>query len=167
MSIPALDIEAVGHRYGTLTALDDISFQVAPGTFTALLGVNGAGKTTLFNLVTRLYDNRRGRITVHGHDLRKAAGKALATMGLVFQSRSLDNDLTVRQNFVYHGALHGLPAHRILERTASLLEQVGMTDMMNRKVATLSGGGGAPGRDRACAEPSADPAAVRRGDCRP
>ncbi len=137
---PVLDVDGVGHRFGTVMALDDVSFTVEAGTFTALLGINGAGKTTLFNLVTRLYANREGRIRVQGHDLRHEPHRALATMGLVFQSRSLDATLTVRQNFVYHGALHGIPPRRTLERATALLEQVGMTEVLDRKVNTLSGG---------------------------
>ena len=140
MTVAALDIQGVGHRFGTVAALDDVSFHVAPGTFTALLGVNGAGKTTLFNLVTRLYSNREGRIVVQGHDLRRSSGRALATMGLVFQSRSMDNDLTVRQNLVYHGALHGLTRRQIVARAEVLLQQVDMVRVLDRKVSTLSGG---------------------------
>ena len=137
---PVLDVDGVGHRFGTVVALDDVSFTVEAGTFTALLGINGAGKTTLFNLVTRLYANREGRIRVQGHDLRDAPHRALATMGLVFQNRSLDATLTVRQNFVYHGALHGISPRRTLARAAALLEQVGMTEVLDRRVNTLSGG---------------------------
>ncbi len=140
VTVAALEVEGVGHRFGGLAALDDVSFRVEPGSFTALLGVNGAGKTTLFNLVTRLYANRSGRIAVRGHDLRRTPRKALATMGLVFQSRSLDNDLTVRQNFVYHGALHGMSARRTLARADALLERAGVADVIDRKVRTLSGG---------------------------
>ena len=107
----ALSIQNVSHSFGRVPALKDVSLSVPRGGFTALLGVNGAGKTTLFSLITRLYDNTSGRISVGGHDLRRAPGAALARLGVVFQSRSLDGDLTVAQNLTYHAALHGIPRH--------------------------------------------------------
>ena len=104
----ALAVDGVSHAFGRVKALDGVSLTVAQGEFVALLGVNGAGKTTLFSLITRLYDNVSGRIDVSGHDLRRAPGPALAEMGVVFQTRALDADLTVAQNLAYHAALHGL-----------------------------------------------------------
>ena len=104
----ALSVDGVSHRFGAKMALEDVSLTVATGSFTTLLGVNGAGKTTLFNLITRLYGARVGEIEVCGHDLRRYPRQALAHMGTVFQSPSLDRALTVRQNLYYHGALHGL-----------------------------------------------------------
>ena len=63
--------------------------------FTALLGLNGAGKTTLFSLITRLYDTRHGSIDVLGHRVSREPGKALRLLGVVFQARTLDLDLSV------------------------------------------------------------------------
>lgn len=105
---PALLVAHVSHSYGTRTALDNVSLRVAPGRFTALLGLNGAGKTTLFSLVTRLFDTARGRIAVEGYDVAREPGEALRRLGVVFQARTLDLDLTVMQNLLYHAALHGI-----------------------------------------------------------
>ncbi|MDO5612567.1 MAG: ATP-binding cassette domain-containing protein [Paracoccus sp. (in: a-proteobacteria)] len=102
-----------------------------PGRFAALLGVNGAGKTTLFSLITRLYDNTSGRIQVAGFDLRRQPAQALARLGVVFQSRALDADLTVAQNLTYHANLHGI---------AEVLDQVGLSDRTGERVGALSGG---------------------------
>ena len=85
-----------------------MSFEVAPGSFTVLLGLNGAGKSTLFSLITRLYATRRGRISIFGHDVARDPGAALAELGVVFQSRALDVDISVDENLVYHAALHGI-----------------------------------------------------------
>ena len=106
----------------------------------ALLGVNGAGKTTLFSLVTRLYDNVSGRIAVFGHDVRRDPGAALAELGVVFQSRALDADLTIAQNLAYHAALHGLP--RAVARRARRRDRRGGRADRGRhtRVARLSGG---------------------------
>ena len=91
----ALVVDSVSHSFGKLKALDGVSLTVPAGRFVALLGVNGAGKTTLFSLVTRLYDNVTGGIAVCGHDLRRTPGPALAELGVVFQSRALDADLSI------------------------------------------------------------------------
>ncbi len=136
----ALTVEAVSHAFGGKKALDDVSLEVPRGGFVALLGINGAGKTTLFSLVTRLYDNISGSIKVCGFDVRRKPGPALARLGVVFQSRALDRDLTIRQNMAYHAALQGMPRRLARERSASLAAEVGLADRLDSKVATLSGG---------------------------
>ena len=73
----ALDVAAVSHSYGPKRALNDVSFSIAPATFTVLLGLNGAGKTTLFSLISHLYDTRHGSIRIFGHDIGRAPGEAL------------------------------------------------------------------------------------------
>lgn len=140
MSPPALSIRNVSHSFGAVRALDDVSLTVPRGSFTALLGVNGAGKSTLFNLVTRLYANRSGVIEVAGHDLRRAPSQALRRLGVVFQSRALDADLTVQQNLMYHAALHGIPRRAARARVAQVLAQVDLADRAAVRVAALSGG---------------------------
>ncbi|WP_246161869.1 ABC transporter ATP-binding protein [Segnochrobactrum spirostomi] len=136
----ALSVEGVGHRFGRREALRDVSIVVPSGGFVALLGPNGAGKTTLFSVTTRLYDNRTGRIRIFGHDLRREPSLALAEMGVVFQARTLDLDLSVQQNLAYHAALHGLSGAAVKARIAELLGRVGLTDRAGDKVRNLSGG---------------------------
>jgi ABC-2 type transport system ATP-binding protein len=109
-------------------------------TFCVLLGLNGAGKTTLFSLITRLYDNTSGTIMVLGHDVRRASGKALRKLGVVFQQRTLDLDLTVIQNLHYHAALHGIPPNKARESAHAVLERVALLDRAKDKVRRLSGG---------------------------
>ena len=105
-----------------------------------MLGPNGAGKTTLFSLITRLYDSPDGRIEVDGNDLKGGPYHALRRMGVVFQQPSLDLDLTVRQNLMYHAALHGLSAARAGARMNDELERLGMAGRADEKVRTLNGG---------------------------
>lgn len=136
----ALQIDHVSHNFGAVQALDDVSLTVPRGGFTALLGVNGAGKTTLFSLITRLYDNRSGVIRVGGHDLRREPSKALARLGVVFQSRAMDADLTIRQNLIYHASLHGIPGRIARPRIAQVLDQVDLADKSDARVTALSGG---------------------------
>ncbi|MEL6267839.1 MAG: ABC transporter ATP-binding protein, partial [Pseudomonadota bacterium] len=136
----ALRVEGVSYAFGKRRALEGVSLTVAEGAFTALLGVNGAGKTTLFNLVTRLFDTPDGSIEVCGHDVRRAPTEALARLGVVFQSRSLDANLTVAQNVAYQGALHGIATREARARGEELMARMGLAERMGDKVRALSGG---------------------------
>ncbi|GGH50735.1 ATP-binding cassette domain-containing protein [Frigidibacter albus] len=137
---PALVVADVSHSFGEVQALKGVSFTVARGAFTALLGVNGAGKTTLFSLITRLYDSTSGTIAVAGFDARRAPGEALARLGVVFQTRALDTDLTLRQNLRYHAALHGIARRPAEARIAEVLALVDLADRIDQRTAALSGG---------------------------
>jgi ABC-2 type transport system ATP-binding protein len=138
--LPALAVEGVSHAYGTRQALADVTLAVAPASFAVLLGLNGAGKSTLFSLVTRLYATQRGRIRIFGHEVGQEPGEALRLLGVVFQSRTLDLDLSVLQNLAYHAALHGIPAAEARRRAAAVLAQIALADRANDKVRNLSGG---------------------------
>lgn len=137
---PALSIEGISHCYGPRRALDNVSFAVAPASFAALLGLNGAGKSTLFSLITRLFGIQAGRIGIFGHDIRVAPGDALRLLGVVFQPRTLDLDLSVMQNLIYHAALHGIARGEARVRGEEVLTQAGLADRAASKVRDLSGG---------------------------
>ena len=139
-AIPALSIAGVGHAYGDRRVLTDVSFDVAPARFTALLGLNGAGKSTLFALITRLFAIQTGRIAVLGHDMSNHPGNALRALGVVFQPRTLDLDLSVTQNLLYHAALQGIPRREARMRSHDVLARIGLGDRANSKVRALSGG---------------------------
>src|SRR6266700_3550559 len=136
----ALAIEGLSHWYGSRQALDDVTFSLRPATFTVLLGLNGAGKSTLFSLVTRLYAVRRGQIRVFGHDVGSSPGEALRRLGVVFQPRTLDLDLSVMQNLRYHAALHGIGTREARTRAQAMLARVHLSDRADDKVRNLSGG---------------------------
>jgi ABC-2 type transport system ATP-binding protein len=135
-----LEISHVSHSYGARKALDDVSFTVAPGAFSVLLGLNGAGKSTLFSLITRLFALQKGAIRLLGRDLSQNPGAALAELGVVFQSRTLDLDLSLAQNFYYHAALHGIGNAEAAERTKKLLAAIELSDRAENKARDLSGG---------------------------
>ncbi len=137
---PALRVEGVGYSFGAGFALEEIDFVLEPGVFTVLLGPKGAGKTTLFSLITRLFDSRQGRIEVEGHDLRRHSTKALTAMGVVFQAPTLDLDLSVMQNLLYHAALHGLPRKAGRARAEAELDRLEMLGRQDEKVRRLNGG---------------------------
>jgi ABC-2 type transport system ATP-binding protein len=136
----ALLVRHVSHRFGTVLALDDVSLTVERGGFVVLLGPNGAGKSTLFALITRLYDNVSGEIRILGYDVRRQPAAALQQLGVVFQSRSLDADLTALQNLTYHAALHGIGRAAGRRRALEALDRVGLADRAGAKVRALSGG---------------------------
>jgi ABC-2 type transport system ATP-binding protein len=137
---PALEIDHISHRYGARTALDNVSLTVEPSSFTVLLGLNGAGKSTLFSLITRLYGLRSGSIRILGHDVAREPGAALSRLGVVFQSRALDVDISIQQNLAYHAALHGMARRRADEQIERVLQLVAMTDRRRERVSSLSGG---------------------------
>src|ERR1700688_3963781 len=134
----ALEIDHVGHRYGARVALDNVSLTVRQSSFTVLLGLNGAGKSTLFSLITRLYAIRSGQIRIFGHDVGSEPGAALSKLGVVFQSRALDIDISVRQNLMYHAALHGIASSRAKGLIAQVLDRVAMADRSQDRVGNLS-----------------------------
>ena len=136
----ALSVAGVTHAFGAKKALDDVSLEAPAGAFTALVGQNGAGKTTLFSLITRLYNNRSGSIQVLGHDVRRDPAGALSRLGVVFQARTLDLELTVQQNLLYHAALHGIGRRDAGERAAAALARVNLGERAKDKVRALSGG---------------------------
>lgn len=137
---PALSIDGVSHAYGSRRALDNVSFAVAPASFTALLGLNGAGKSTLFSLITRLFGIQSGGIRIFGNDISVSPGEALRLLGVVFQPRTLDLDLSVMQNLIYHAALHGIARGEARDRSDEVLTRLGLAERAGSKVRDLSGG---------------------------
>ena len=139
-AVPALSVAGVSHRYGARRALDDVTLDVAQGGFTALLGLNGAGKTTLLSLITRLFDTKVGSISVLGRRIDREPGEALRRLGVVFQARTLDLDLSVMDNLLFHAALHGIGGRAARERASAALADVGLADRAREKARLLSGG---------------------------
>ena len=135
-----LTVSGLSYNYGPKQALDDVSFDVEPGTFCALLGPNGAGKSTLVSLLTRLLVSGTGSIRVGGHDLRTSPRAALAALGVVFQQPTLELNLTVRQNLAYFAALHGLPRAKVPARIDAVLDRLDMRERAGEKAAALNGG---------------------------
>ncbi len=136
----ALEVSGLSFSYGDKPALVDVNFAIGAGRFKVLLGPNGAGKTTLFSLITRLFYSPLGEIRVGDDDLGKQSGLVLAKMGVVFQSPTLDLDLSVRQNLMYHAALHGMEKVDALERMDVELTRLGMAERSNEKIRQLNGG---------------------------
>jgi ABC-2 type transport system ATP-binding protein len=138
--VAAIAVRNVSHSYGPRQALKDVSLTAGQSRFTALLGLNGAGKTTLFSLITRLYDTRHGSIEVLGHPVSREPGHALRQLGVVFQARTLDLDISVIENLLYHAALHGIGNREARRRAQGALEEIELADRARDAVRRLSGG---------------------------
>jgi ABC-2 type transport system ATP-binding protein len=137
-----MTIEArnLSFRYGNKPVLKEVSFALTSGGFHALLGPNGAGKSTLFGLLTRLLALQQGDVLMAGQSLKKQPVEAMRNIGVVFQQNALDLDLTVRQNLLYHAALHGLSRKEARVRGDRELERFQLLERANEPVRKLNGG---------------------------
>jgi len=137
---PILQVTGLRKSYGRTEALRSLSFEMRPAELVGLLGPNGAGKSTLFQIAAGLFAPDSGSVLVFGKTYREHASAILADLGVVFQSRSIDLDMTVRANLAFHGNLFGLSGKALkarIEETTALLE---ISDLLDKLVRTLSGG---------------------------
>ena len=139
-SAPALLLDNVVKTYGSVRAVDGVSLAAKPGEFIALLGPNGAGKTTLFQLLSGLFAADSGRIEVMGHDMARDPVPALARLGIVFQQPTLDLELSVTANLLFHAGLHGISRTVAEPRIQKELARLGLAERAHDKTAQLSGG---------------------------
>jgi ABC-2 type transport system ATP-binding protein len=139
-ALPALRVRDIVKTYGRQRALDGVTLTIQPGEFVALLGPNGAGKTTLFQLLSGLFIPNSGLVEVMGHDMRRDPVPALASLGIVFQQPTLDPELSVMGNLLFHAGLHGLPRRLARARISEELERIGLADRAKDQVRELSGG---------------------------
>jgi ABC-2 type transport system ATP-binding protein len=140
MNSAALSVDRVSHAYGKTRVLDNVSLTVPLGRFAAVLGLNGAGKTTLLSLITRLFDTQSGTISVLGHRIDRQPSQALRRLGVVFQARTLDLDLSVMDNLLFHAALHGIGGRDARRRATAALADVDLSGRTRDKARNLSGG---------------------------
>jgi ABC-2 type transport system ATP-binding protein len=136
----AISVDRISHNYGERAALWDVSFEVAPEEIFGLLGPNGSGKTTLFRLLCTLLPIQTGTARLAGADVSSSPDDVRRRIGITFQSPSLDDRLTVRENLKHHGHLYGLSGKQLSERIEQLLSHVGLSDRSEDIVSELSGG---------------------------
>ena len=135
-----LSVRGVSKSYGARPALKGVDLEVRAGEFVALLGPNGAGKSTLFQLLTGLFNADAGEVRVCGQDMRVAPVRALGRIGVVFQQMTLDMDLSVEANLVFHARLHGIGGAQAKARIADALARLGLAERRGDRVRELSGG---------------------------
>jgi len=127
-------------KFGDLTAVNDVSFEVAAGEVFAFLGPNGAGKTTTIKMLTTLMRPSGGSIEIDGLDPQTKQHEVRKRFGIVFQDPSLDQDLTAMENMELHGVLYHVPRKVRRERTEQLLKLFELWDRRDAFVKTYSGG---------------------------
>ncbi len=128
-------------RYGDLTAVDGVSFAVAPGEVFGFLGPNGAGKTTTISMLTTLTRPSSGEAWISGHSVTKSSNEVRREIGIVFQDSTLDTKLTVEENLDFHARIYGLTNRAIRRRRiAKMLKLSELTDRRKTLAAKLSGG---------------------------
>jgi ABC-2 type transport system ATP-binding protein len=137
---PALEAASLSRSFGARKALDGVSLSVAPGEIFALLGPNGGGKTTLFRILSTLLAPTSGTFRVAGCDPARRLAALRRSLGVVFQSPSLDRKLTVRENLLVQGALYGLGGAALAARSDELLRRFSVLDRAGDLVEVLSGG---------------------------
>jgi ABC-2 type transport system ATP-binding protein len=136
----AIEVNGISKTFGTLKAVDHISFTVANGEIFGMLGPNGAGKSTLIRMLTTLILPTSGSAVVAGRDVVREADAVRLRIGVIPQNMTSDPDLTCAENISIHARLYGLKRKERKLATAELLEAVGLADRANAFARTLSGG---------------------------
>lgn len=137
---PIVMIEGVSHRYGDRIALEGIDLEARSGEILGLLGPNGSGKTTLFRILSTLLAPTAGRVRIDGLDVGTQRDAVRRRLGVVFQSPSLDRELSAGENLRHHGHLYGLRGSELNRRIDRMLERFGLADRRSERVRGFSGG---------------------------
>jgi ABC-2 type transport system ATP-binding protein len=132
--------EKLCKKFGDLTAVNDLSFEVGRGEIFAFLGPNGAGKTTTIKMLTTLLRPTSGNVQLDGLDPATHQNEARKRFGIVFQDPSLDDELTSSENMELHGVLYHVPRRVRMERTEHLLKLFELWERRNEQVKRFSGG---------------------------
>src|SRR5689334_4059264 len=140
MSEPVVQVENLRHAYGERVALDGVSFEARRGEIFAFLGPNGSGKTTLFRILSTLLPAPPGAVRVLGHDAGAERDAVRREIGVVFQSPSLDKQLTAAENLIHQGHLYGLRGPDLARRVDEALAAVNLGDRAGERVDRFSGG---------------------------
>ena len=137
---PIIRVQHLAKSFGTVAAVNDVSFDVQRGEVFAFLGPNGAGKTTTIKMLTTLLRPTSGVLELDGLDPTTQPTEVRRRFGVVFQDPSLDNELTAWENMDIHGVLYHVPRPARRERSAALLRMFELWERRNDMVKTFSGG---------------------------
>jgi ABC-2 type transport system ATP-binding protein len=139
-NVPVLDIKELKKSYGKTQALKGVTMSINRAEVVGLLGPNGAGKSTLFQIAAGLFAPDSGDISLFGLDYRRNAADILKRLGVVFQARAIDLDMTVRANLAFHGKLFGLAGAVLNARITEVTDLLEIGDLLKKPVRNLSGG---------------------------
>jgi ABC-2 type transport system ATP-binding protein len=137
---PAISAQNLVRRFGSFTAVNDVSFRVQKGEIFGFLGPNGSGKTTVIKMLTGLLPLSGGEASVLGIDVRKDPETVRENIGYMSQNFSLYSDLTVTENLTFYGRIYGLSNDRLRKRMDDIIQLNGLGPYLNRLSAQLSGG---------------------------
>ena len=135
-----IKIDNLTKTYGSLKAVDDLSFEIRKGELFAFLGVNGAGKSTTINIICGQLKKDEGTVIIDELNLDDNLAKIKKKIGVVFQASILDPQLTVKDNLEIKASLYGLSRKEIKSRVGELAEILDFKSYLNRPFAKLSGG---------------------------
>ncbi len=135
-----IEVDNLVKKFGALTAVDGVSFNVAAGEAFGFLGPNGAGKTTTINILCTLTRPTSGRASISGFDVVRQQNKVRQAIGLVFQDPSLDDQLTGLQNLRFHASVYNVTGSVREQRIEQVLKMTELWDRRNNQVRTSSGG---------------------------
>ena len=135
-----IKIDNLTKTYGSLKAVDDLSFEIRKGELFAFLGVNGAGKSTTINIICGQLKKDEGTVIIDELNLDDNLAKIKKKIGVVFQASILDPQLTVKDNLEIKASLYGLSRKEIKSRVNELAEILDFNNYLNRPLAKLSGG---------------------------
>jgi ABC-2 type transport system ATP-binding protein len=133
-------IQNLVKRYGSIVAVNDVSFDIEEGTLVGLLGPNGAGKTTLIRMLTTISRPTSGRATVGGYDILHQRKQVRSIIGVVPQDNNLDHFLTARENLVMHARMHYMSPDEYNPQIDRLLDLMQLTSRQNDTPDKYSGG---------------------------
>lgn len=138
--LPMIRVEDLEKSYGSLRAVDGISFEVSEGELFGFLGPNGAGKTTTLSMVSGLLKPDRGRVSIAEIDVWTSPKPAKKILGLVPQDLALYEELSARENLMFWGSLFDLPRAQLKANIDLWLDRVGLKDRAKEAVSKFSGG---------------------------
>jgi ABC-2 type transport system ATP-binding protein len=137
---PIIRVKNFTKKYGSFTAVDNISFSVDEGSIFAFLGPNGAGKSTTINTLVTIFDKTSGELIIDGRDVSEEKAAVRASIGVVFQDSTLDKKMTIEENLKMHCVFYKIPKSEIEERIKFVLTLVDLLDVRRKNVSALSGG---------------------------
>jgi ABC-2 type transport system ATP-binding protein len=135
-----IHVERLRCAYGSVVAVDDLSFTARPGEIFGLLGPNGAGKTTCISCLCGLLKPTAGCVSVMQHDTVEDARRARQALGVVPQEIALYDDLSATENLAYWGGAHRMHGRALSDRVREVLEWIGLADRAREPVGRFSGG---------------------------
>lgn len=138
--VPMIEIKHLYKTYGTVKAVQDVSFQVKKGELFAFLGVNGAGKSTTISILCGRLARDEGEVYIDGKSLDESFQETRRTLGVVFQNSVLDGPLSVRDNLESRAALYGITGKAFEQRLRELIGLLDFGEFLDRPLGKLSGG---------------------------